>query len=78
MPLPDLTQQPVLFVDGTPDDEYPKRILSAYIQHATCNWVSDNTGDTPPNNPMLAQMNRDNAKRRTILQRAMARLENKA
>jgi len=50
--LPDLTQQPVEFVDGTPDREYPLRILRAYRENCNCKWE---TSDEP--DPLLEAMN---------------------
>jgi len=40
MKLPELTQQPILHIDGTPDEDYPLRILRAY-RRRDCREGSD-------------------------------------
>ena len=72
--LPELTQQPVLFVDGTPNEGYPLRILQAYRQQCDCRWA-ESTDGTEPQNPVLRQMNEDCDKRAEILDRAIAQLQ---
>ena len=32
-----MTQQPIIHIDATPDADYVLRILRAYRQHASCN-----------------------------------------
>jgi len=72
--LPDLTQQPIAFVDGTPDEGYPLRILQAYRQQCDCRWA-ESTDGAEPQNAMLRQMNDDCDKRAEILDRAIAQLQ---
>jgi hypothetical protein len=72
--LPELTQQPVLFLDGTPDKDYPLRILRAYRQQCDCRWTSSVDG-SEPENPLLMLMNEHCEQRAKILDRAIAILE---
>lgn len=64
--LPALNEQPILHVDGTPDKDYPVRILQAYRQHCNCQWASDMDGGEVTN-PLLKAMNETNVKRAEIL-----------
>ena len=65
MKLPELTQQPVLFIDGTPNEDYPSRILKAYRQNCDCMWSDTTNGE--PQNPLLKLMNEHNKQRAEIL-----------
>lgn len=67
--LPDLTQQPIEFVDGTPDKEYPLRILMAYRENCNCKWVTNGP------DPMLDEMNKKCDERAKILDEAIKVLE---
>lgn len=67
--LPDITQEPVRFIDATPNDDYPLRILRAYRQNCNCKWLS-----TKPNT-LIDFMNDCNDKRAIILDKAIAKLE---
>jgi len=73
MKLPDLTQQPIKYIDATPNEEYPLRILQAYRQDCDCMW-SDNTSGEPSQNPIFEAMNEDNRKRSRILDKAIKAL----
>jgi len=42
--LPDITQQPIEHVDGTPDNLYPLRILRAYRENCNCMWSESTNG----------------------------------
>ena len=66
MGLPEVTQQPILYVDGTPTDDYPLRILRAYRENCNCRWVSE-----PRPNPLIDLMNEYCEKRAKILDRAI-------
>lgn len=70
MGLPGVTQEPIKFVDMTPDANFPLRILQAYRQNCDCRWVSG-----PPGNLVVDMMNEAAAKRAIILDRAIAKLE---
>lgn len=71
--LPKLTEQPVLNIDATPDEDYPLRILRAYRQGCNCQWLEDVDGKEPTN-PLLKAMNKDNGKRKKILDEAIKKL----
>jgi len=73
MELQELTRQPIQFVDGTPDEGYPVRLLQAYRQLCDCKWA-ESTDGTEPENPLLRLMNEHCDKRAEILDRAIARL----
>jgi len=73
MKLPELTQQPVLHIDGTPNEDYPLRILRAYRQQCDCRWV-ENTDGSEPTNPLLIMMNEHCEQRAEILDRAIEKL----
>lgn len=68
--LPEVTQEPIKFVDMTPDANLPLRILQAYRQNCDFRWVSE-----PPGNLVVDTMNEAAAKRAIILDRAIAKLE---
>ena len=72
MDLPETTQQPVIHVDATPDEEYPLRILQAYRDNCNCKWVESTDPDAPPTSPLLKAMNEQNDKRAAILDDAIA------
>lgn len=74
MKLPKLTEEPVLYVDLTPDEDLPLRILKAYRQRCDCNWAEDTDGGEIKN-PLLIMMNQNNAQRAEILDKAIAILE---
>ena len=67
--LPVVTQEPLLNVDGTPDRDYPLRILRAHRENCNCKWVSDKS------NPLLDVMNDDCDRRAKILDHAICILE---
>jgi len=71
--IPEMTQQPVLEVDGTPDDGYPLRILQAYRQQCDCRWA-DTTDGTSTENPLLKMMNDHCEQRARLLDKAIAKL----
>lgn len=68
--LPDLSQQSVGFVDGTPDREYPLRILRAYRENCNCKWVTRGKPD-----PLLDAMNDTQVERAKLLDEAIRVLE---
>ena len=67
--LPDVTQQPIIHVDATPDAEYALRILKAYRENCNCKWASD------PENALIKFMNETNDERARILDKAIKTLE---
>lgn len=74
-----MTLPEVLFLDATPDEGYPLRILKAYRQQCDCRWSTTTDADGTVNPVLdpaaLEQMNKDNDKRAEILDRAIALLE---
>ena len=74
MELPELTQQPILYIDGTPNADYPIRILRAYRENCNCIWA-DTTEGKGSENPMLKMMNEHNEQRAKLLDKAIALLE---
>ncbi len=75
--LPRITQQAVMHIDCTPDDDYPLRILRVYRQHCDCQWAEDTEG-RETENPLLKMMNEANDKRARILNKAITKLEKEA
>lgn len=71
--LPKFTEQAVEYIDATPDDNYPMRILQAYRQRCDCQWAEDTDGGEVKN-PLLKSMNEMNNKRAEILDKAIAKL----
>lgn len=71
--LPAVTRQPIVHVDGTPDEEYPLRILRAYRANCDVLWA-DHTGSEETTNPLLVAMNKHQYQRAEILERAIAKL----
>jgi len=73
MKLPKLTKKAILWVDETPDEGYPLRILRAYRQNCDCMW-SDNTSGEESSNPIFKLMNEHQRKRADILDKAIKAL----
>lgn len=69
MTLPDINQQPINYVDATPDEGYPLRILRTYRANCDCRWVSE------LENPLIQLMNKNQEERAKILDVAIATLE---
>lgn len=69
MILPEVTQDALLWIDATPNEDYPLRILRAYRQNCDCRWVSDEPSK------LVNLMNEDAQKRANLLDRAIAILE---
>lgn len=67
--LPDITQEPIIHIDCTPNEEYPLRILRAYRQNCDCRWASDTE------NVLIKVMNEACEKRAIILDKAITILE---
>jgi len=72
MALPEVTQEPIIHVNATPDEGYPLRILRAYRENCNREWVSETD---KPLNPLLEQMNKYCRQRAVILDAAIAVLE---
>jgi len=72
----ELTQEPIQYVDATPDEEYPLRILQAYRENCNCKFT-DNTAGNEPEHWLCKQMNEDCDKRAAILDRAIMVIKTK-
>lgn len=75
--LPPLSGQAILYIDGTPDSNYPTRILQAYRQNCDCRW-SESTGEGKPISPLLKTMNEHCEERARLLDRAISILQKSA
>lgn len=69
MTLLEVTREPLVFVDSTPNEGYVLRILAAHRENCNCKWVS-----TEPN-PTVDVMNAACDKRAVLLDKAIALLE---
>lgn len=69
--LPEMTQQPLMSVDVTPNSGLTLRILEAYRTNCDCNWR------TSEPNPLWDKMNQDNSNRAVLLDKAIKKLEEK-
>ena len=74
MKLPPLTKEPIRFVDSTPDNEYPLRILRAYRADCDCQW--EYQGEDKNSHHFYEMMNEYCRKRAKILDIAISILEN--
>lgn len=68
-------KQEVQYIDATPNDEYPIRILQAYRQSATVKWADNIDGSC--DNPLYKLMNEHCDKRAAILDEAIKVLSRK-
>lgn len=66
-----VTQEPIIHVDATPDDEYPLRILRAYRENCNVRWQVDGNIDSR----VYDMMNKHCEQRAVILGRAIKVLE---
>ncbi len=73
MSLPEVTQQPIIYVDATPNGGYVLRILQAYRQNCNCKWA-DTSSPNETQNPLLVMMNETNDKRARLLDKSIALL----
>lgn len=62
--LPPLTQQFIMHVDGTPDENYVLRILKAYRENCNCKWSGSN-------NVLFEEMNKHQDQRAKLLDEAI-------
>lgn len=66
-----INKHEIRFVDATPNDELPVRILRAYLDRTV--W-SDNTLGVEPSNPLCIELNRLQVERNRIIEQAIAAL----
>jgi len=70
--LPELTQQPIWHIDGTPNDDYPLRILRVYRENCNSYWVVEGI---PDNEKLIYDMMNEYQKQRAeILDKAIEKL----
>lgn len=69
--LPPITQQPIIHVDGTPDDGYVLRILRAYRENGNCVY------EVSPPSVLWDMMNKHQRQRAELLDAAIAKLAKK-
>ncbi len=78
--LSPLTQQPIEHIDGTPDNEYPLRILRAYRENCNCRWMFGTWDDekneyVEPKDTIHSLMNQYQRERAELLDEAIRALE---
>jgi len=67
-----LTQQSIINVDGTPDENYALRILQAYRENCNCKFATGTNGEC--DNPLLITMNEHQDQRAELLNKAISKL----
>lgn len=70
--LPEITKQEVKYIDATPDEGYPLRILQAYRENCDCFWATSADGSC--DNPIYTLMNEHQKQRAKILDKAIEKL----
>jgi len=70
--MENLTQQSIIHVDGTPDENYVLRILQAYRENCNCKWATGTDGSC--DNPMFQLMNEHQDQRAELLDQAISEL----
>jgi len=70
--MPDLTKQPLNHVDGTPNKDYPIRILKSFRENCNCHYTSSSDGSEDGLSEFMKEMNRNQEKRAKILDEAIA------
>lgn len=63
-----------VFVNATPDAEYPIRILEGHLGPNESTFVTDNLAGFEPTDPVLVEMNKASKERAEILRAAIANL----
>lgn len=69
MTLPKISQEPIIYIDATPTNNYPLRILKTYRENCNYCWVSN------LNNPVINTMNKACEERAKLLDMAIKVLE---
>ena len=72
--FPPITQQSIIHIDGTPDDNYVLRILLAYRKNCNCKW--EVTGFTDNEKLIYDAMNDHQDQRAKLLDDAIEILQN--
>jgi len=76
--FPKLTQQAIETVDGTPNEDYPLRILRAYRENCNVKWSDTRSPDLETTDPLCYLMNQHQEQRAKILDAAIELLEGKS
>lgn len=69
MTMPEVTQEPIIYVDATPNGGYALRILRAYRENCNCRWEAE------PPSPIVDLMNEHCELRAAELDKAITILE---
>ncbi len=72
MNLPPLNKEPLHYIDSTPDNKYPIRILQAHLENTKCRFVLTEPAEQ---SKLYDMMNYQQNKRAEILQQAINILE---
>lgn len=71
----DLNTKEFKYIDATPDEEYPLRILRSYRRDCDTYYSSSTTLEVDESNPLVKLLNDLQRQRAEILDRAIAVLE---
>ena len=69
MKIPKMNKEMLIYVDSTPDDGYPLRILKAHRENCNCRYMAE------PPSALWDEMNKFQEQRAEILDRAIETLE---
>ena len=76
--FPKVTQEPIIGIDATPNEEYPLRILRTYRENCNCRFSStSSSGEDEELDPFCKVMNEACEKRARFLDVAIEILEGK-
>jgi hypothetical protein len=73
-----MDKQEAMFIDATPNDDYPLRILEAYRERCNYKWSESSGEINVTNAPIMKVMNDAQDRRAEILDKAIARLRSKS
>ena len=68
-----VNKQEVMFIDSTPDENYPLRILQTYRHRCKERWATESDGSC--DNPLYRLMNEHQEQRAKLLDKAIAILK---
>jgi len=69
-----IKKQEVLYIDATPDENYPLRILQVYRDNCDTRWATEADGNCE--NALFEMMNKHQKQRAKILDKAIKKLQN--
>jgi len=73
-----MEKQEILFIDATPDENYPIRILEAYRERCNYKWSTTSGGVDEGGNTLMKSMNDAQDKRAEILDKAIVKIRSKS